>query len=142
MLFLNVSEEKLSTKQIISNAVCKMDLKEGDIVYIYTFEDAEIEIPEIDELNINLKALTGDRPCYLVVFPGEGSISSHEARKYAASKKGKNIIAEAIVMNNLAIRLLANFYMRINRPEQKIKLFSNEKAALEWINSIKEKKFY
>jgi len=116
-----------------------MDLKFDDVVYIYTLEDAEIEIPEIDELNKNLEALTEGMPCYLIVFPGEGSISSHEARKYAATKKGKNIVAEAIVMNNLAIRLLANFYMKINRPEQKIKLFSNEKAALEWIKSIKEK---
>jgi endo-1,4-beta-mannosidase len=116
-----------------------MDLKFDNVVYIYTFEDAEIEIPEIDELNKNLKALTNDGPCYIIVFPGEGSISSHEARKYAATKKGKNIVAEAIVMNNLAIRLLANFYMKINRPEQKIKLFSNENAALEWINGIKGK---
>lgn len=116
-----------------------MDLKAGDVVYIHTFEEAEIEIPEIDELNKNLKALTGDRPCYLIVFPGVGSISSHEARKYAAAQKGKNIVAEAIVINNLAVRLLANFYMKINRPEQKIKLFKNEASALEWINSIKAK---
>ena len=134
-----MSNENLSTINSIVNRVCKMDLKQGDIVYIHTFEDAEIEIPEIDELNKNLLALVEDRPCYLIVFPGEGSISSHEARKYAATKKGKNIIAEAIVMNNLAIRLLANFYMKINRPEQKIKLFSNEASALAWIDSIKGK---
>ncbi len=115
-----------------------MDLKYGDIIYVQTFENAEIEIPEIDEMNIYLRSLVEDGPCYLIVFPGVGSISSHEARKHAAKLKNKNIIAEAIIIDNLATRLLANFYMKINRPEQRIKLFSNEKAALEWINSIKK----
>ena len=117
-----------------------MELKYDDVVYIHTVEDAEIEIPEIDELNKHLRSLVEDRLCYLIVFPGVGSSSSNEARKHAAKQKGKNIIAEAIIIDNLAIRLLANFYMKINRPEQKIKLFSNEVAALEWINSIKGKK--
>ncbi|MDP1803174.1 MAG: hypothetical protein Q8L81_17565 [Bacteroidota bacterium] len=117
-----------------------MELKHDDVVYIHTFEDAAIEIPEIDELNKNLRDLVEDRPCYLIVIPGIGSISSPEARKYAAKQKGKNIIAEAIIINNLAIRLLANFYMKVNRPEQKIKLFSNEISALAWVHSLKEKR--
>ncbi|MBL7920084.1 MAG: hypothetical protein JNJ40_07195 [Bacteroidia bacterium] len=116
-----------------------MELKFDDVIYMYTFEDAQIEIPEIDELNLKTRSLVGDKPYYIIVIPGIGTTSSHEARKYAAKLKDKNIVAEAIVITNLAIRLLANFYMSINRPEQKIKLFSNETAALDWINSIKEK---
>ncbi|MEO6306249.1 MAG: hypothetical protein ABIP51_24080 [Bacteroidia bacterium] len=134
-----MSNDNLSSKISLSTSICKMELKSNDIVYIYTFEDAEIEIPEIDELNKNVRSLVSDRPYYLIVFPGVGSTSSHEARKYAAKLKDKNVVAEAIVLNNLAIRLLANFYMTVNRPKQKIKLFSNESAALAWINALKEK---
>ncbi|MBA2611992.1 MAG: hypothetical protein H0U95_08480 [Bacteroidetes bacterium] len=126
------------TKTNVSTSICKMELKFEDVVYIHTVEDAEIEIPQINELNEHLRSLVEDKPCYLIVFPGIGSSSSQEARKYAAKQKGKNVIAEAIVINNLAIRLLANFYMKVNRPEQKIKLFSNEVSALAWINTIKE----
>ncbi len=131
--------ENLSAATTLSTSICKMELKFDDVIYMYTFEDAQIEIPEIDELNLKTRSLVGDKPYYIIVIPGIGTTSSHEARKYAAKLKDKNIVAEAIVMTNLAIRLLANFYMRVNRPKQKIKLFSNEAAALEWINSIKGK---
>jgi len=136
---IKVDNEKLSTKKSIVTSICKMEVKHDNVIYVYTFEDAEIEIPEIKEMNEYFRSLGDDKPCYLMVFPGVGSTSSHEARKYAARIKGKNVMAEAIIIDNLAIRLLANFYMKINRPEQKIKLFKDEAAALEWINGLKGK---
>lgn len=124
--------------QTLTTSVCEMNLKEGNLIYINIFENAIIEIPEIDEMHKNFTALVHDEDCFLIVTPGKGSTSSEEARKYAAKLKGKSVKAEALIINNLAIRLLANFYIKVNRPKQKVKIFSNISSALEWIELIKQ----
>jgi len=120
----------------ITTSFCKIEMKQKNILYIYTFENASIEIPQIDELNLAVKSMVGEMPYCIIVLPGHGSTSSHEGRQYAASLRRKNIIAEAIIIESLAIRLLASFYMKVNRPGHRIKLFEYEKDALTWINSI------
>jgi len=131
-----MNSTELNTKQTINTSVCKLELKSDNIIFVHTLEDSNIEIPEIDEIHDALDKLVGDKPCYLVVIAATGSNSSNEAREYGARLKGKRIIAEAIVINNIATRLLANFYMKMNRPTQKIKLFKDESSAHEWIVSL------
>lgn len=130
----------LQTKKSLNTSVCEMELKDDNIVFIRTFEDASIEIPEIDDINKALKELVSSQPCYLVVIAGAGSSSSNEAREYGAKMREKNVTAEAIVINNIAIRILANFYIKVNKPQQKIKLFSNTHDAVEWLYTIIEGK--
>lgn len=45
--------------------------------------------------------------------------------------------AEAILVNNLGIRILANAYQKINKPPVPVKVFTNEDKAIEWIVSQK-----
>ena len=41
--------------------------------------------------------------------------------------------AEAILVNSLGLRILANFYSRFNRPLNPSKVFTNEDEAIEWV---------
>jgi hypothetical protein len=122
----------------VTTSVCRIELKEGNLIFIHLFENASIEIPEVEEMYKNLNTLVNNEPHYLVVVPSHGNTSSQEARKYAAELKEKNIIAEALIVNSLGIRILANFYIKVNRPKQKIRTFSNIASALTWINSQRE----
>ena len=131
--------EAEDTIHTLTTSVCQMNVKEDNLIFINIFENATIEIPEVDEMYKSFTALANNEACFLIVTPGHGNTSSEEARKYAAKLKGKNVIAEALIINNLAIRLLANFYIKVNRPKQKIKIFSTTASALVWINSIKAK---
>lgn len=121
----------------IQNALYEMEVKEENIIFINLFENARIEIPEVDEMHTYFNELVKGQPCYLVVTPAVGNTSSPEARKHATEMKGKNVIAEALIITNLAIRLLANFYIKVNRPDQKVKIFSNSISALNWIHTLK-----
>lgn len=48
-------------------------------------------------------------------------------------------IAEAYVLVSLNQRLLANFYLRINKPSRPTKFFENEEDALTWLLQFKSK---
>jgi len=44
-------------------------------------------------------------------------------------------IAEAFLINSLANLLIANFYIKFNRPPNPTKVFNNLESALEWLRS-------
>lgn len=127
-----------STIKAIETSTCKLELKYENIVFLYTKENASIEIPEVNELHKAFREITDEQPCYLLVMPGIGTNSSSEARKYAANNKNNNIVAEAIIVPNLAIHLLANFYIQVNRPTHKVKIFKGQEKAIEWLMKIRE----
>lgn len=64
---------------------------------------------------------------------------SHEAREFFATDKKIVAIrkAQAIVVNNLHSRLIANFYMTFHKPTNPIKIFSDYDKAENWVRKRK-----
>ena len=61
-----------------------------------------------------------------------------EARDNAVKIEDQSSLgASAVIVNNLAYKLIANFYMRFNKPKRPFKTFSNEKDAIEWLLTLK-----
>jgi hypothetical protein len=60
---------------------------------------------------------------------------SHEARKHFANNKKITAIrkGQAIVVNSLHSRLIANFYMNFHKPSNSIKIFNDYNKAENWI---------
>lgn len=58
-----------------------------------------------------------------------------EAREFHASSKPLLAIrkAEAILVNSLGLRVLANFYNKVNRPPNPVKVFNKEDEAIKWL---------
>ncbi|MCC6600101.1 MAG: hypothetical protein IT223_05455 [Crocinitomicaceae bacterium] len=46
-------------------------------------------------------------------------------------------MAEAFVVDNLANKIIADFYIRFNRPDNPTRVFSDVKKALDWLEQIK-----
>jgi hypothetical protein len=47
--------------------------------------------------------------------------------------------ATAVLANSLAYKLIANFYLKVNRPKTPFKVFSDETKAVEWLLGFIEK---
>jgi hypothetical protein len=47
--------------------------------------------------------------------------------------------ATAVLANSLAYKLIANFYLKVNRPKTPYKVFSDETKAVEWLLGFLEK---
>ncbi len=138
MLFL--SQHYKMTHTSIKLRAVTLHLLEKDILEVTTTPDYETTIDDIKEINEVTKSLFQDRSYYVLVVTSQGSSSSSEARELAAKESArKNIIAEAIVIENIAVRLAATVYMKVNRPKQKIKLFNSRQKALQWIHQLKSK---
>jgi hypothetical protein len=58
------------------------------------------------------------------------------ARVFSASEEGsKYSVAEAFVVKSLSQRLIANFYVKVNKPPIPSKVFNSEKEAIKWLES-------
>lgn len=60
-----------------------------------------------------------------------------DARKYAAGEdSNKYTIADAFVINSIALKLVGNFYIRYNKPVRPTRIFNNEEDALVWLRNF------
>ncbi len=102
-------------------------------------EGAEIGIPQIEELYARLKELTEGARYGMLVDARTQATSSSEARNFASrNPEKKNMVAEAILVNNLAVKLATNFYINFHKPSQPTKMFVREDEALKWLKKMIE----
>jgi len=111
------------------------------ILFFRVVQDIEVDTHEINQMIIYAQELAGETPHYGIVNFGSNVMSSSEARKIYAdcSYIQKFRIANAFVVESLALKLIANFFIRVTKPVVPTKMFNNEVDSLSWINSLKEK---
>lgn len=57
-----------------------------------------------------------------------------EVREWCANTSGNNYtFVDAIVISNFAQKLVADFYLKFNKPPMPTKIFKSREKALEWI---------
>lgn len=62
-----------------------------------------------------------------------------EVRTWAAETSGNNYTyVDALIISNVAQKIIANFYIKFNKPKMPTKIFHSTDKALEWILSIIE----
>lgn len=70
------------------------------------------------------------------IFSAETGVTfTKEARENSVAVDSP-IAAYAIIANNLAYRIIGNFYLKVNKPLVPYKLFSTADEAIEWLNSF------
>lgn len=108
-----------------------VSLIEEDVLLIIAKDGTIIDIPQMWE-NYNATIELNPAGDFPVIFEPEGYVSiTQEARELAATRDmAKESCAMAIMVNNMAMRLFANFYMKINKPPRPTKSFTNRKDAI------------
>tara|TARA_R110001592_G_scaffold45282_5_gene144879 strand:- start:2110 stop:2481 length:372 start_codon:yes stop_codon:yes gene_type:complete len=112
---------------------------EDDIVYLIYKAKADVGVDEIEEnLNVKTKMQQG-KAMKTLVDVREVWQYSKEAREVVSSKRFKKItIAMAVVVGySLPVKIIANFFMKINKPITPTKLFNNKETALKWLIDYK-----
>jgi len=66
------------------------------------------------------------------------SSMNKEAREYVAKQAKDFFIASAVVTDNLAVRLIANFINKFYKLDIPFKLFHTEEKALEWLSKYRK----
>lgn len=106
-----------------------------DIIRFRLLDDIDIEKKDAEEAIEAINTITQRKKYYLLTETGNNFTASAEAREYMASNIGStSILANAIYLKSLPIRLIINVYVKINKPVVPTKVFNSEELALEWLN--------
>jgi hypothetical protein len=63
---------------------------------------------------------------------------TREAREYLSSPEATSgVVAAAVISDSAFSTLVANFFMRITKVPMPTKLFTSQKAALDWLQKYK-----
>lgn len=107
-----------------------------NIFHVYFFSGAHITMDFIELVYDFINRHGGGQ--YLNLYEFEVNVDiDPEVREWASAPNGnKNTIADALVINSLAHKILANFYMKMNKPVKPTKIFTSQKKAVDWLLSI------
>ncbi len=120
----------------LENDFARFYIKDGVLFFIYK---------KIDELNLEAaKRIVGDRikiqknADYPVICDIRllGS-ADKSARDYLAKEGSAYVKAVALLVDSPALKLMANFYLTVNKPDVPTKMFTAMPQALEFINKFK-----
>lgn len=108
-------------------------LEEG-IIENYFRGEKMIEPTDIIQLRETNLEISDAKPYTVLVEADDLTSFSKETRELLASKEFVGItIAKALVFKSLAQRIISNFYLQINKPHIKTRLFNDRKKAIEWL---------
>ncbi|MBL4657257.1 MAG: hypothetical protein JKX73_04600 [Flavobacteriales bacterium] len=67
-----------------------------------------------------------------------GTVGKEASNYFAQNEKlAAHRLAQAIVVNTLAMKLIAQFYIKVNKPRREAKIFNELDKALAWLETKK-----
>lgn len=83
------------------------------------------------------KKIKGEEKSALLIIYEEDNMFSKEAREYISSDEVSEVLrADAMVIKGLALRIIGNGYLKINKPKRPTRLFNSKDAAVEWLKQL------
>jgi len=125
------------TKTILLNSM-SISMDENEIVHVKYLSGQIIDVNEKnDELKANIEITNGQKHPFLFKFEPFVTITK-EAKEYSIKiELEQPYLAVAIVVDNLAYQLMADFYFKFYKPKVAYKVFKSETKAIEWLVEIK-----
>ncbi len=120
---LHERELEIATVRIYSN----------DIFHVYFYSGGNLDMDFVSRV-YDFVNETGQRAYYnLYEFEPHVDIEP-EVRAWASAPDGnKNTIADALLISSLPHKLMANFYMKFNKPVKPTRIFNNRDRAVQWL---------
>jgi hypothetical protein len=117
-----------------------ISINEEGIGFMHIKDNAHFDIPEQLENLQCLIELTNNKHTPFVITGGEHVIITREARDNAILIEEQSpMFGAAVVVQNLAYKLIANFYLKIQKPKRPFAVFSDKEKAIEWCRQYVKK---
>jgi len=115
-------------------------LKDNGIVYVYFKSGVVIDCDIQEKLLLSYREITKGKMQPFLFYADEQVSITKEARDNAIIIEDRAYAtASAILVSNLAHRLIANFYLKFNKPKKPYKVFNRKKDAVNWLLNFVEK---
>lgn len=111
-------------------------LRDDDVIQM-DCDNHYYTLSDLKEINEALTTLAGGKRKLLLVIANEFSDIDKDSREYMATDEStQHSIAEAYVIKSLSQKIIANFYLRINKPKVPTMIFTNLSSAEKWLKSF------
>ncbi|MDF2452761.1 MAG: hypothetical protein K0S26_2265 [Bacteroidota bacterium] len=131
------NEEEIQIVRELDFKAFNIALKSNGIVYVLFKDDCLINIELQNKLLHFYRDITGGKLMPFIFLAAENVSITKEAKENAIFIEDQSMVgASAVVVNNFAYKLIANFYLKINKPRRPYKVFSNEQDAVKWLKTV------
>jgi hypothetical protein len=114
-------------------------LKDG-ILWWYVLSDAVIETNDMEEIiSASRKIIKKNNNVRLPLYIDIRKLDqlSHKVRmRFSPEKASKHISGCAVLVDSLATRITATFFVKFHKPSFPIKLFNKEADAIKWLRDL------
>lgn len=116
----------------------KMLLRDDAVIEFHWKEGIEVEKEDIESLDQYVYQLVGQRKFMsLAIFPKNVMFGTGSHVQATQSEVNINMVAEAIVANDLAQKMILNWYSKaMEQSNIPIQLFKEKHEAEQWLSKI------
>jgi hypothetical protein len=129
--------EKVTLIKKVETSAITVALRSDGIMQYTVKGVSEFNLADLREAN-EAAGMLGNRKAYPnLVYVDHFLNVDPECRKYAATEESNRYtVADALVVNSVALRLIANFYVKVNKPVRPTKIFTSVDDAVSWLYSF------
>lgn len=114
-----------------------LHLRSDGIMYLRVSPEREESVALAKELVVKMGEMLGGGKAPLLVRHEEFALPGKENREFWAKKEScPYSLADAFIVRSTALKLIANFYLRMNRPERPTRMFQQESEAIRWLKTF------
>jgi hypothetical protein len=114
-----------------------MEVRSDHVLYVKIKSECHLTLSDVLQIEKIMEENHSGSKFYNLFDFGHFSDLDDDVRKWASDSKGNSrTLADAIVIYSLPQRLIANFYLKVNKPPKPTKVFSNTVEALTWLKSL------
>lgn len=115
-----------------------LSLREDGILHVFYHNDTILDIPLQLRMADAFNTITDNKKTYFIFEAGENVVVTKEARDNALKLEDVTpILSSAVIAHNLAYRIIANFFIKVQMPKGKYKVVASMEEATKWLYSLK-----
>lgn len=127
MKALKIIDLGFATVSKLENSIIKIDMTPSSV----------IDLEECEKITKAIGDLTNKKQALILMIAENSTNFTTEARAFSASELGSiYTIADAMIVKNLAQKIMVSFYLKINKPIRPSKAFNSESEAIKWLLSL------
>jgi hypothetical protein len=107
------------------------------IMYIRISPEKEETVELVKEMVKKMGEMVNYKQVPMLAKHEEFALPGKPNRDYWATKDACPYSkADAFIINSMAMKLISNFYLKVNKPERPTRMFTDEKEAIKWLKTF------
>lgn len=134
------TEVLVQKSHVVENCFELILLNNGIVTIEFEEDFYEMKVAHLKQIESGMKVLGDGRKLPFFFKAKDFMQADEEAVNYSRSpESGKYTLANAVLVDNSAKRLMYNFYFNIKKPHVLTKAFKSKEEAFNWLLSLKNK---